>query len=274
MTWTPERIDELTRLWDEGQSASAIGKQLGISKNAVVGKAHRLKLAARPSPIRKQEAGSAAPQRKRSESLAMPSRAEDAGAEDAGAEDERAGDTSARDANTGDKGETAESVQQASVQAKPQDTKQAAKSPSTAKTSTEPEAPAKPKTKTQPRVAPVENVPVENRGVGSPVAENTAVESTPVESTAAEVPEAANTRASRPKPAPRPQPVSRKPKQDESAAPSNRKCQWPIGDPSQPDFHFCESPAAPGRPYCAEHCAMAYITRSKDSSKNKSSEAA
>lgn len=245
MTWTPERIDELTRLWDEGQSASAIGKQLGISKNAVVGKAHRLKLAARPSPIRKQEAGSATPQRKRSDSLAMPSRTEEARAEESG--------------------ETAESIQQTPVQAKPQDAtvKQAAKSPSTVKTSTEPEAPAKPKAKAQPKVAPVDNTGVDNTGTEStgPAAYEPLAE-------------AAETRASRPKPATRPQPVSRKPKQAESAAPSNRKCQWPIGDPSQPDFHFCESPAAPGRPYCAEHCAMAYITRSKDSSKDKSSEAA
>ncbi|WP_022729325.1 GcrA family cell cycle regulator [Fodinicurvata sediminis] len=245
MSWTPERIEELTRLWDEGQSASAIGKQLGISKNAVVGKAHRLKLAARPSPIRKQEAGSAVPQRKRSDSLAMPSRAEESG-------------------------ETAGSIDQAPAQAKPQDAtvKQAAKSPSKAKASTEPETLAKPKAKAQPKVAPVENTGVDDRGV-----DDTGTAST---GPAAFEPlaEAGEARASRPKPAPRPQPVSRKPKQAESPAPSNRKCQWPIGDPSQPDFHFCESPAAPGRPYCAEHCAMAYITRSKDSSKDKSSEAA
>lgn len=52
MTWTDERINELTRLWTVGHSASQIGKALGMSKNAVIGKAHRLKLPARPSPIR------------------------------------------------------------------------------------------------------------------------------------------------------------------------------------------------------------------------------
>lgn len=56
MTWTDERIHELTRLWDSGHSASHIGKLLGISKNAVIGKAHRLKLPARPSPIRAERA--------------------------------------------------------------------------------------------------------------------------------------------------------------------------------------------------------------------------
>lgn len=53
MTWTAERISELSKLWDQGLSASEIGKALGVSKNAVVGKAHRLKLPARPSPIKR-----------------------------------------------------------------------------------------------------------------------------------------------------------------------------------------------------------------------------
>ncbi|HKY94918.1 MAG TPA: GcrA family cell cycle regulator [Kiloniellales bacterium] len=53
VTWTDDRIEQLRKLWDQGLSASAIGRQLGVSKNAVVGKAHRLKLPARPSPIRK-----------------------------------------------------------------------------------------------------------------------------------------------------------------------------------------------------------------------------
>lgn len=53
MDWTPEQISELTRLWGEGLTTSEIGKRLGISKNAVVGKAHRLHLAARPSPIKR-----------------------------------------------------------------------------------------------------------------------------------------------------------------------------------------------------------------------------
>jgi GcrA cell cycle regulator len=53
MDWTPEQITELTRLWGEGLTTSEIGKRLGISKNAVVGKAHRLHLSARPSPIKR-----------------------------------------------------------------------------------------------------------------------------------------------------------------------------------------------------------------------------
>jgi GcrA cell cycle regulator len=52
-TWTEERIAELRRLWDQGLAGSAIARQLGTSKSAVVGKAHRLGLSGRPSPIRR-----------------------------------------------------------------------------------------------------------------------------------------------------------------------------------------------------------------------------
>jgi GcrA cell cycle regulator len=53
MDWTPDQIGQLTRLWSEGLSTAEIGKRLGISKNAVVGKAHRLHLNSRPSPIKR-----------------------------------------------------------------------------------------------------------------------------------------------------------------------------------------------------------------------------
>lgn len=56
-TWTPERIAEVTRLWDEGLTTAEIGKIVGVSKNAVVGKAHRLGLPARPSPILRNGGG-------------------------------------------------------------------------------------------------------------------------------------------------------------------------------------------------------------------------
>ena len=37
-----------------------------------------------------------------------------------------------------------------------------------------------------------------------------------------------------------------------------RACSWPVGDPKEPDFHFCGAGIEPGRPYCAHHCAQAY----------------
>ncbi len=53
MEWNEEAIARLRALWAEGHSTAEIGRRMGISKNAVVGKAHRLNLAARPSPIRR-----------------------------------------------------------------------------------------------------------------------------------------------------------------------------------------------------------------------------
>lgn len=50
--WTVERVAELGRLWQEGLSTSEIGRRLGLTKNAVVGKAHRLALQPRPSPLK------------------------------------------------------------------------------------------------------------------------------------------------------------------------------------------------------------------------------
>ncbi len=62
MDWTEEAIERLRALWAEGHSTAEIGRRMGISKNAVVGKAHRLNLPARPSPIRRDGAGEARPQ--------------------------------------------------------------------------------------------------------------------------------------------------------------------------------------------------------------------
>lgn len=48
MNWTDERVETLRKLWAEGLSASQIAAQLGgVSRNAVIGKVHRLKLSSR-----------------------------------------------------------------------------------------------------------------------------------------------------------------------------------------------------------------------------------
>src|SRR6201996_6774090 len=53
MEWTEEAIAKLRVLWAEGLSTAEIGRRLNISKNAVVGKAHRLSLPPRPSPLKR-----------------------------------------------------------------------------------------------------------------------------------------------------------------------------------------------------------------------------
>jgi GcrA cell cycle regulator len=61
MEWTEDSIARLKVLWAEGHSTAEIGRRIGVSKNAVVGKAHRLALEPRPSPIRRDGDQSGAP---------------------------------------------------------------------------------------------------------------------------------------------------------------------------------------------------------------------
>ena len=56
MSWTEERIATLTKMWEGGATASQIADELGgVSRNAVIGKAHRLGLKSRPSPVKANE---------------------------------------------------------------------------------------------------------------------------------------------------------------------------------------------------------------------------
>jgi len=146
-SWDEAMIASLRALWTEGHSAAEIGRRLGISKNAVVGKVHRLDLPPRPSPIR-------------------------------------------------------------------------ATSPNAAGWS------ATPKSTAAVPLAPEKSIrlvkqaePAARIGVTLPS----------------------------PKPAPLPK--------------SSIHCCWPLGEPGRPGFRFCETAILPGRPYCPEHCATAYVPR-------------
>ena len=60
MSWTDDRIDMLKSMWEKGMTASQIADTLGdVSRNAVIGKAHRLGLQSRPSPVKPNEEGAA-----------------------------------------------------------------------------------------------------------------------------------------------------------------------------------------------------------------------
>ena len=132
MAWTEAQIADLKRLWTAGHSTSQIGTILGVSKNAVIGKAHRLKLPSRPSPIRRSSG------------------------------------------------------------------------PRKAKPALFP-----------PRVPKIHRRPVF------------------------------------------------KPARPRDGAPA---CLWPFGDPGDADFHFCGGETVTGRPYCPDHCARAYLPRTRDKS--------
>src|SRR5687768_12953864 len=56
MSWTEERIERLKKMWKDGATASQIADELGgVSRNAVIGKAHRLGLEQRPSPVKHED---------------------------------------------------------------------------------------------------------------------------------------------------------------------------------------------------------------------------
>lgn len=154
MTWTDERVERLKEYWTQGLSASQIAARIGgITRNAVIGKAHRLNLSARPSPI-------------------------------------RSGGGNSR-----------------------------------------PRARPKPTTTTAEGRNPV-------RLSGASVA--------PLE---AEVERAMRT--------------INKARPPARGAVGSTSCLWPFGNPGESNFHFCDAPALEGRPYCDEHCSMAYIRKDK-----------
>ncbi len=192
MEWTEQRIETLRKLWGQGQTASQIAAILGgITRNAVIGKAHRLGLTGRPSPI-KREAGSAQPRRK-----------------------------------------AAAGRQDRPVRATP------------------------PLTTTAGASQPVSNL-------------SAAVAVTAPAQPAATVTNAAAGGTPQNTPSPRSTIGSMgMPAMTSSSAPSPRahagskSCSWPVGDPKQPGFHFCGEPAEPGRPYCANHCHVAYHRKSE-----------
>ena len=69
MPWDDNNVTKLRELWDQGLPTAQIGKLLGFTKNAVVGKAHRIGLERRPSPIRRT---AVKPDRKKARSPVMP----------------------------------------------------------------------------------------------------------------------------------------------------------------------------------------------------------
>ena len=106
MSWTDERIEQLKTLWQQGRTASQIADEMGgVSRNAVIGKAHRLGLKSRPSPVKNNDGAkpaeakkaaspspkpkkekAPAPVRKSAEKAATPEAAPDASEQDAKSE--------------------------------------------------------------------------------------------------------------------------------------------------------------------------------------------
>lgn len=282
MEWTDEVINQLRGLWAEGHSTAEIGRRLGVTKNAIVGKAHRLDLPARPSPIRRDP--NAEPVTRvtvrRVEGPTLPP-LPSAVAETAfealppltsagmivsvveqargvasagmiGAGMVSAGTVSAGTVSVGVVSVGMDSVGMDSVGA---------------------------------TIAGVASVGVVSVGMASvfeqpaetPPAAAEAKAAPPIES------QDAAARLARPEPARAPLPLGLRPAAVAVSRPvavpprpspglasrplstgpriSGRvvTCCWPIGEPGTKDFHFCDVPSEPGRPYCEDHVKVAYV---------------
>ena len=150
MSWNDENVTKLKDLWDQGLPTAQIGKLIGFTKNAVVGKAHRIGLERRPSPIRRT---AAKPDRKKARSPVMPT-------------------------------------------------------------------------------LNFENITKQDNNFSKNIRSFQ--------------PSVSNFFLTKPK----------------------RGCEWPKGDPGDPEFHFCNKERFDEKPYCAEHCAVAYVIPEKDEDKN------
>jgi len=155
MSWNDENVSRLKDLWDQGLPTAQIGKLLGFTKNAVVGKAHRIGLERRPSPIRRT---AVKPDRKKARSPVMPTL-------------------------------NFESSQNE-----------------------------------------IKNVNI-NKNF--------------------------------------------EPKLRNIFKPENKRmCEWPEGHPDEAGFHFCEKERFEDKPYCIEHCAVAYVVPEKEETTNNSNKLA
>ena len=146
MPWDDDNVNRLKDLWDQGLPTAQIGKLLGFTKNAVVGKAHRIGLERRPSPIRRT---AIKPDRKKARSPVMPKL----------------------------------NFENKLIEEK------------------------LPETKTKIYQPNIKNIFSKNL---------------------------------------------------------KRGCEWPEGHPDEPSFHFCNKERFEDKPYCLEHCAIAYIIPEKE----------
>ena len=223
MSWTEERIERLKGMWTQGSTASQIAEDLGgVSRNAVIGKAHRLGLEARPSPVKPVEDKAikgAAPAAK----PAPPAPSEDP---------PFAVDTPGADAGSA-----------------PKFVRPTAKAPIAAVLEAATPLPAAPAAPTEPqRPQPMKldpNMVYRSVGPGGFIRQGPG-------DTQAPIPPAPPRRLVPAKPSAA---VADKTGLLEL---NDRICKWPLGHPGEPDFHFCGEQSNPGFPYCVAHCGVAY----------------
>jgi GcrA cell cycle regulator len=237
MSWTDERVETLKRMWSEGQSASQIAKELGgVTRNAVIGKVHRLGLSNRVG-------GPGMPD--------GPDGAEGAG--EAAALDATLARTGARSEPRGEsRGEGRGDVRSDGWPDNTDDARSDA--PADARPESRPGGVGmRPDTAMPAAAAPS---PGAGSGIGTvtgsgPVRKPVIVPGQPLppQPSANEIsPEAlASVRE-----------VEKKARRISLMELTERTCKWPIGDPASDDFWFCGLAAQPGKPYCEAHVGVAF----------------
>lgn len=233
MSWTEERIATLAKMWESGMTASQIAEELGgISRNAVIGKAHRLGLQSRPSPVRSNDAAKTAAPAAAPAPKPAP-------------------------------------VEPAPVVAAPPPPPKPEPKPEPVVAAPAP-MPAPPKPVDDDPFTPLpasadaadEEEEDEDDAVATPAPRNDApvmrsvgpggfLRQNPGEQTAPLTP------------APPRRLVPARPSDAIAGKTTlldlnDRICKWPIGHPGEPDFHFCGDKVNPGFPYCVDHCGHAY----------------
>ncbi|MEG8047194.1 GcrA family cell cycle regulator [Sphingomonas aerolata] len=237
MSWTDERIETLKTMWEAGQTASQIAEALGgVSRNAVIGKAHRLELQARPSPVKPND-----PDAKSAEAKVAEARAAEA----------RPAESPVVD--------TPPVVAAEPVAAAP------APAPEPAPVAAAPE----PAPRTAPVAADADEDADEDEDEDDDAVEPAAA---PVRAPqpilrsigpGGFLRQAPGEQQPPSTPAPPRRLVPAKPSPEMAGKTSllelnDRICKWPLGHPGEPDFHFCGDKVNPGFPYCVAHCGHAY----------------
>lgn len=223
MSWTEERIEKLTKMWEGGATASQIADELGgVSRNAVIGKAHRLGLKARPSPVKPNE---------KTEAPAAPKPA------------------APRAAAPVEPRAPAPRAPTPPTPAAPAPTIAAAPVPPPAPRAPAPVTPPPPPAAASADAAdtppPAPTPRIVSVGPGGFLRQGPGDQQAPIP------------------PAPPRRLVPARPSPEIADKTSlldlnDRICRWPMGHPGEPDFHFCGEKVNPGFPYCVEHCGRAY----------------
>ena len=231
MSWTDERIDTLRKRWEAGQTASQIAEELGgVSRNAVIGKAHRLGLQSRPSPVKPNEAAATAA----AAPAPTPAPAPAPGAPP--------------------KAAAAAPVAPAPKPAPPAPRPAVVAAPPVAEIEDEEEEEVAVEADSDDDTDEADAAPVVARpappilrsvGPGGFLRQAPGEQQAPIT------------------PAPPRRLVPAKPSAEMAGKTTlldlnDKICKWPIGHPGEPDFHFCGEKVNPGFPYCVGHCGHAY----------------